>query len=146
MNKSFCEYIATKTLFDIVGHYTSFETRKQVILALLGLGVSVNATDQMGQTPLFYAAHVSTIRLLLELGADPDIVNSRGQTALDRKIRIKSHLTRTLFLVTTRPSWESPGYCKLAKEFAAIITIALLKRTKFQPDMIRMIGRYIRAS
>ena len=148
------ESVQTKT--DAITHASLFHVvaapgistnnRKQAIVSLLNIGVDINSTDAMGKTPLFYAGTSCTVRLLLDLGADPNIVDCNGRTVLEGRIDMRSALARMLFLVTTKPNWKSPGYCKLAKEFAAIIIMALLKRTKFQPDMIRMIGRYIRAS
>ncbi len=45
----------------------------------------INLTDKMGKTPLLHAidrGHLATIRLLLELGADPNIQDILGMTAV----------------------------------------------------------------
>jgi hypothetical protein len=58
---------------------------------ILGLHQSnINDKDCNGRTALFYAAEqagTSMLRLLLDLGADPAIVNKKGETALHAAIR-----------------------------------------------------------
>lgn len=42
---------------------------------------NVNNIDTYGQSPVFYAAregHLETIRRLVELGADPDLIDNNG--------------------------------------------------------------------
>ncbi|HTL01497.1 MAG TPA: ankyrin repeat domain-containing protein [Vicinamibacterales bacterium] len=53
--------------------------------ALLTQGAGVNAKDTQGITPLMYAAWVGSadaMKVLLDRGADPNIANSSGSTAL----------------------------------------------------------------
>ena len=52
---------------------------------MLTAGANVNARDERGITPLMYAAwvgSVDTMRRLLDGGADPNLVNNSGSTAL----------------------------------------------------------------
>lgn len=61
------------------------EGRAQELADVIEQGVPVNLTGGSGDSLLILAAyhdHPDTVRVLLELGADPDRVNDRGQTAL----------------------------------------------------------------
>src|SRR4051812_48184947 len=52
---------------------------------MLGGGANVNAKDERGVTPLMHAAWVGSpeaMKLLLDRGADPNLTNSSGSTAL----------------------------------------------------------------
>ena len=53
--------------------------------AMLASGADVNTKDDKGITPLMYAAWVGSpaaMKLLLDKGADPNLTNSNGSTAL----------------------------------------------------------------
>jgi ankyrin repeat protein len=58
---------------------------KPVLSLLLQWGLSINDTDQSGQTPLHGATYAST-RLLLESGAQIDVADQRGRTPLHQAV------------------------------------------------------------
>eukprot|EP00438_Fugacium_kawagutii_P014294 Skav226011 [mRNA] locus=scaffold1010:217200:217364:+ [translate_table: standard] len=52
---------------------------------LLERGVPINHTDELGQTALFYAArqgHAGTIKYLMRKGANPNLLDKNGETAI----------------------------------------------------------------
>ena len=54
-----------------------------IIDSLIQSGVNINGTDKFGNTPLwyaciYYATNTNSIKLLLEKGANMDIVNKYG--------------------------------------------------------------------
>ena len=51
------------------------------IKCLLDYGADVNAKDQFGNTPIFYATHKWQINVLLQHGAKHDVVNKSGENA-----------------------------------------------------------------
>ena len=56
------------------------------IVLLLSMFSSVNDQDEDGMTPLMCACinnHISTVPMLLQLGADPSLMNKVGNTAID---------------------------------------------------------------
>ncbi len=60
----------------------------ETVKLLLAKGAKVNRVDKLGMTPLLYAATVhfgdtTVLELLLAAGADPQIKNAQGRTALD---------------------------------------------------------------
>ena len=64
-------------------------------------GVPVNLTGGSGDSLLILAAyhdHPDTVRMLLDLGADPNRVNDRGQTALGAAVFRRSVPSTTLLL------------------------------------------------
>ena len=63
-------------------HYAAWVGNTNMVGILLGLGANVNGVDNFGNTPLHLAAYVSTVRLLLEKGADITIRRTDGSTAL----------------------------------------------------------------
>ncbi|KAL3495899.1 purine and uridine phosphorylase [Aspergillus germanicus] len=66
-------------------HYAAFGHRESIVEALLQTdSVNVNAINLEGETPLLEAVRTgdsTIVRLLLNKGADPNVVNFRGQTA-----------------------------------------------------------------
>jgi len=57
----------------------------EIIDILINHGASLDAKDPDGKTPLMTALHnhrYQSARLLLDMGADPDIIDNNGQTAL----------------------------------------------------------------
>jgi ankyrin repeat protein len=70
-------------------HWAVIANRPEVIPDLVAAGVSLNAKDNSEFTPLMYAATIdfgdtAAIRALLEAGADPNIRNGEGRTALEQ--------------------------------------------------------------
>jgi ankyrin repeat protein len=62
------------------------EKAKGVIDILVANGADLDAQEADGITALMWAVHnedVGMIRVLLDLGADPNIKNSKGATALE---------------------------------------------------------------
>ncbi|KAI1849532.1 hypothetical protein JX265_013647 [Neoarthrinium moseri] len=71
------------------------EMGDELVALMLDYGANVNATDKEQNTPLHYAAmqhasaemgNMKTIRILLALGADQNIRNQRGRTALYKAV------------------------------------------------------------
>lgn len=70
-------------------HWAAITNRASVIPVLTQAGVPLDATDDFGFTPLMYAATVdvgdtSTLKALLDAGADRRIRNSDGRTPLQQ--------------------------------------------------------------
>jgi ankyrin repeat protein len=70
-------------------HWAAIANRPAVIPALVEAGVSINAQDESGFTPLMYAATIDfgdtkSLNALLKAGADPNIRNGEGRTALEQ--------------------------------------------------------------
>jgi ankyrin repeat protein len=66
--------------------------KADVLRRLVEVGVPVNCHDEIGWTPLIYAAwngHADTVRALLEAGANPNLPDSTGKTAADWATRGK---------------------------------------------------------
>jgi ankyrin repeat protein len=60
-----------------------------MIPALVEAGVPLNASDESGYTPLIYAATIDfgdaeAVKILLQAGADRNIRNGEGRTALEQ--------------------------------------------------------------
>ncbi|XP_022809068.1 uncharacterized protein LOC111346047 [Stylophora pistillata] len=63
-----------------------------LLKTLVDLGADIHATDEMGNTALFYAVadatvetrneHIETTKLLLENKAEPNVINKHGQTSI----------------------------------------------------------------
>jgi uncharacterized protein len=71
-----------------VGHYLSFYPNLQISEKLLKLGMNINFQDKWGNTPLWYAIYngkgnYELVRLFIEYGADPEIINKAGKSSLD---------------------------------------------------------------
>ncbi|KFA71638.1 hypothetical protein S40288_03656 [Stachybotrys chartarum IBT 40288] len=64
-------------------HYACAGNDPELIELLLGLG-DINCRDGKGRTPLAYALHLQTVKLLVKAGAIVDSVNARGETPLFR--------------------------------------------------------------
>jgi hypothetical protein len=70
-------------------HWAVIANRPAVIPALVEAGVSMNARDEFDFTPLMYAATIDfgdtkSLEALLKAGADPNIRNGEGRTALEQ--------------------------------------------------------------
>ena len=67
------------------GFYTAIRANNLAQLNTMAGGANVNVKDERGITPLMYAAWVGSpeaMKLLLDRGADPNLTNSSGSTAL----------------------------------------------------------------
>lgn len=70
-------------------HWAVITDHPEVIPALVEAGVPLNAADESGYTPLMYAAtidfgHAEAVKTLLRAGADRNIRNGEGRTALEQ--------------------------------------------------------------
>jgi ankyrin repeat protein len=72
-------------------HWAVLAHHADLVEILKAGGANVNATDRFGYTPLFYAASVDfgdaeTARALLRAGADPNVKDKEGKTALSQSL------------------------------------------------------------
>jgi len=64
----------------------AFHSHREIVEILYGAGAEVNVQDRFGRTPLICAANngdVQTVRELLLFGADPNLTDDDGLSALD---------------------------------------------------------------
>lgn len=57
-----------------------------MVKKLIDLGANIDAIDDNGETPLFYAASqgsFETVKILVEHGADFNLLNNANKTSLD---------------------------------------------------------------
>lgn len=69
--------------FSIQSFYSDLN---QLVKRLIGLGAKIDATDDNGDSPLFEAARegsFETVRVLIENGADINLMNKHNKTSLD---------------------------------------------------------------
>ena len=81
-----------------VSHYRGYT---EIIRILLEYGADINAQNDVGATPLHWAAnqgYSEVVCVLLEQGADPNIPNNGHATPLHRAVQAKSAATVRLFL------------------------------------------------
>jgi ankyrin repeat protein len=70
-------------------HWAAIANRPQIIPILASAGVSVNAQDEHGFTPLMYAATIdfgdtAVLQAILKAGGDPTIPNQDGRNAIQQ--------------------------------------------------------------
>jgi ankyrin repeat protein len=70
-------------------HWAVITDHPEVIPALVEAGVPLNAVDESGYTPLIYSATIDfgdaeAVKILLQAGADRNIRNGEGRTALEQ--------------------------------------------------------------
>ena len=75
-------------------HWAAITNRPAMIPILVEAGVPIDAVDDSGFTPLMYAATIDfgnteALKVLLKAGADPNVRNFDGRTALDQARRYK---------------------------------------------------------
>ena len=61
---------------------------KEIVALLLNRGAKVNAREQDGMTPLYWAANKDIAELLLSHGADMNARTGRGQTPFRRAVEM----------------------------------------------------------
>lgn len=87
---------------DTALHYAAQFEQGRALRQLVKAGANPNLQDVWGQTPLFMAAtegdSVSSMRLLLDHGADPDILKPTGGTALHQAAHY-GHRAKVLLLI-----------------------------------------------
>ncbi|MEM7363345.1 MAG: ankyrin repeat domain-containing protein [Pseudomonadota bacterium] len=87
---------------DTVLHFAAAAHRADMASSLLGAGALINVINRRGASPLHYAAdgypesdqwdaaaQVQTLTILLQGGADVDLADSNGATALHRAVRTR---------------------------------------------------------
>lgn len=85
------EHVVDVNATDLSGftalHFATIEDSYELMAKLLSLGAHVNAQDEDGNTPLFYAfryrVSAAAINLLLDHGAAPMIENKYGVRPID---------------------------------------------------------------
>jgi len=80
-------------------HWAVIANRPAVIPALIEAGVSLNAVDESGYTPIMYAATIDfgdseSLRILRQAGADPTIRNFEGRNATQQARRYLHSMLR----------------------------------------------------
>lgn len=84
--------ITTKYDRDSLLHYASLINNYPAVKLLIDAGANVNIKNKSGNTPLADANDVNVIKILLENGADPNIIGtSLYETPLHTMIRIFNH-------------------------------------------------------
>ena len=63
-------------------HTAVYNDALELVVTLLHFRANVNATDALGQTPLFFCRSKRMVELLENHEADFGVLNVRGQTAL----------------------------------------------------------------
>lgn len=86
-------------------HFAAQQSQTEAVSALLEAGAPVDPQDRFGNTPLWRAVfdsrgQVATVQLLLQAGADPDIVNEAGATPRDLASRMGAPDVAALFAET----------------------------------------------
>lgn len=98
-------YLIILLLILLVNCMTLFDASKigdlENTQSLINNGANVNAKDDLGWTPLHYAAyngHTNTVKYLVTKGADKQIKNPNGATAFDLA-KLNSHADIEAFLI-----------------------------------------------
>ena len=76
----------TSTAPDISIHKAASKGEINVVKACIAAGMNINATDNLGRTPLHLAAlnvHNSIAKLLVKEGANVNVVDNEGLSPLD---------------------------------------------------------------
>ena len=75
-------YVTTVNTYSGLLHLAADNGHDTFVKQLIQDGLSLETPDVDGSTPLFYAKNVKMARALLELGADINACNNKGQTVL----------------------------------------------------------------
>ena len=80
------------------------QSNQKLLRKLLVAGESVNAIDAKGNTPLMVATmerDLDSLHMLLEFGADPNLVNHAGKTAYDLALETGDRLIANVLAPVT---------------------------------------------
>ena len=91
-------------------HYAASSAKKSIIEILLNHSAYIDAESPNGSTPLMMAAmygNAECVRLLLEGGADPTLINQAGLTASDFAKRV-SRLDSVALIEAAVKKWNQP--------------------------------------
>ena len=91
-------------------HYAASAAKKSIIEILLNHSAYIDAESPNGSTPLMMAAmygNAECVRLLLDGGADPTLINQAGLTASDFAKRV-SRLDSVALIEAAVKKWNQP--------------------------------------
>ena len=91
-------------------HYAASAAKKSIIAILLDHSAYIDAESPNGSTPLMMAAmygNAECVRLLLDGGADPTLINQAGLTASDFAKRV-SRLDSVALIEAAVKKWNQP--------------------------------------
>ena len=91
-------------------HYAASSAKKSIIEILLNHSAYIDAESPNGSTPLMMAAmygNAECVRLLLEGGADPTLINQSGLSASDFAKRV-SRLDSVALIEAAVKKWNQP--------------------------------------
>jgi ankyrin repeat protein len=94
-------------------HYAASRAQKTIIEILLDHSAYIDAESPNGSTPLMMAAmygNAECVRLLLDGGADPTLINQAGLTASDFAKRV-SRLDSVALIEAAVKKWNQPKSC-----------------------------------
>lgn len=133
-------------IIEIIVRQKSSKIVPEALVYAFRHGHSPNERDLAGLTPLYYVQSVELCNLLLRHRACVNEVNLRNHTPLVHHVSKRRYdIARLLFPRTTICSWHNSHYREIATEFAAAITMCLLKRRGIYKDVRVQIGKYILA-
>jgi ankyrin repeat protein len=110
-------------------HFAAEGNQVKTIELLIRAGASIDSQDHSGETPLMkacascsneevytHASHAKAIRILLQLGADPSLVNNEGKTAFDMAKGKGSNIWNLLHAAarSKKPLTLCPGFLRNA--------------------------------
>ncbi len=117
--------------------------RAPIVTLLIESGADLNATDDMGNTPLHMAAFGETeiVKLLLEQGADVNAVNDAGETPLHKAVQYPEYeIVRELLrhgADKNRHNAQGLTPMQIAEERGWAILVELLKSAAVEREEVR---------